>query len=314
MQRTPLPSDGNVLFHASGHRYSRDPALLARARIDDRSFVLDEWAAPATRSVTALVGSQFRRFDPAGTVRRCYDGWLGDPCSPNGLVVHDVLAAGGDDAAAKRAVMAAWNDKGERARVNGTAMHAAIETYLLRGGGSLAAPDEEQEGGEVSAFARWWVPNGALAARVELITFLESRVNGRLLLAGSVDCLARNRDGDYELYDWKRSEKDLSPRATPFRGECGIDLCAQVKDTPFYRYSLQLSLYAVLLARTQGVDVGDRMFIVNVRPVATNKRPRDEVGGAGTDAPLLSCVECARADDMRALATALIERELARAS
>ena len=87
-----------------------------------------------------------------------------------------------------------------------------------------------------------------------------------LLMAGSADLLATDKNGDYVLFDWKRSKHALTPDQTPFKNSKGLGLCAHVPDTHFYKYSLQLACYNVMLRRTQGVDCGDRMFIVNVHP------------------------------------------------
>lgn len=65
-------------------------------------------------------------------------------------------------------------------------------------------------------------------------------------------------------------------------------------DTDYYKYSLQLSLYNRMLVRTQGIDCGDRMFVVNVHP--------------SNDA----AVE-ARAFDLRSVADRLIDARVAEA-
>jgi hypothetical protein len=65
-------------------------------------------------------------------------------------------------------------------------------------------------------------------------------------IAGTIDLISENGNG-YEMYDWKRSKKVISP----FNGElikdnqwqCGVGQLADIADTSYNRYCLQQSLY-----------------------------------------------------------------------
>jgi hypothetical protein len=89
--------------------------------------------------------------------------------------------------------------------------------------------------------------------------------------AGQIDALYVDRRGLYYLFDFKRTKKEKRLNANDKgwapRGEpppCGLGPMAHLPDTPFQHYSLQASIYALMLAQTHGIDVGDRMFVLRM--------------------------------------------------
>ena len=64
-------------------------------------------------------------------------------------------------------------------------------------------------------------------------------------IAGIVDCLMVNQKGNYYLIDWKRTN---------------------ISDYSHKKYSYQLNVYAQILKRSYGIDVGKNMFIVYLSP------------------------------------------------
>jgi hypothetical protein len=261
-QRHPLQHDGAVVLNEAEHVYCRD---LERA----------------PRSVTALVESCFEAFDPVDTITRCFESWKHNASSKYFDLIHESLADGGDDEVAKRAIQALWDRNGQQARDEGTKAHEALE--LIGNGGDAADMPE------VGAFLSWWEGRGLEFFRTELVTFAEDP-DGQLALAGSVDLIATDEQGRHVLIDFKRSKKNLSIDEPAYRGKCGTGLLKDVPDTSFWKYSLQLSLYGVMLKRTQGIDVGDRMVILNVHPSCETAQET-------------------QAADLRAIATKLLDGE-----
>lgn len=235
----PLPHDNEVVLVPDSHTYHRGPLETA------------------ARSVTTVVESNFEEFDATRTVTALYSMWKGSAKSKYYDTIQTTLNDGGDDEAAKSAIQRLWADKGREAREAGTRAHEALE--LAANG--LPCADLP----EVRLFKKWWEGRGLQFFRTELITFVENK-KGNLLLAGSVDALATDEQGRHVLLDWKRSEKRLTIDEPAYKGKKGKGILNHIPDTSYWKYSLQLSIYNVMLKRTQGINCDDRMFIVNVSP------------------------------------------------
>jgi hypothetical protein len=117
--------------------------------------------------------------------------------------------------------------------------------------------------------------------------------------AGQIDALYVDTAGLYYLIDFKRVESknilDPSKAATRrgFKGACGLPPIDHVPDTNYQHYSLQTSIYNLMLLDTHGIDVGDRMYLLRMH----SDREKHEL------------VPCA---DLRAEAKLLLEAEDAR--
>ena len=98
------------------------------------------------------------------------------------------------------------------------------------------------------------------------------RADGKSISAGQIDALYIDSDGLYYLFDFKRVAKNhkLCPKEkgfTPGRGTppaCGLGPMAHLPDTHFQKYSLQTSIYNLMLKDLHGIDVGDRMYLLRV--------------------------------------------------
>lgn len=235
----PLPYDGDVVLVEDSHEYWRGPN------------------EKAVRSVTALVESNFEEFNATKTVNAFYSMWKNSAKSKYHETIKTVLDEGGDEEAAKVAIKTMWNSKGREAREAGTRAHEALELF----GNGLPCAEIQ----EVRLFREWWGKRNLNFFRTELITFMENK-KGNLLLAGSVDLIATDDQGRHVLIDYKRSEKRLTIDEPAYKGKKGKELLTHIPDTPYWHYSLQLSVYNVMLQRTQSIDCGDRMYILNVHP------------------------------------------------
>jgi hypothetical protein len=85
-----------------------------------------------------------------------------------------------------------------------------------------------------------------------------------LRLMGAIDMLFWDRRLQaFAIYDWKRSRRI---RPSSFDGECGCAWWAcHVHDCNLQHYSLQLSTYALILARNYGIVVRE-MWLVRLHP------------------------------------------------
>ena len=166
------------------------------------------------------------------------------------------------------ALIEQWNRKGEEARNAGTLMHDRIERFYL------GAPIEP-EAGEDPAFRNFLT----FASERNLKPFRsEWRIfSEKYRLAGTLDFLAYDGE-NFEIYDWKRSTKILSPEGeiyTNSYGKFAHEPLTHVPDTTYFHYALQVSLYRYILATEYGIRVAaghlgtfhpayDRPYVVNL--------------------------------------------------
>ena len=147
-----------------------------------------------------------------------------------------------------------WAAKGKEARDLGTLMHDRIERhYLGEPHDSDAATDPT-----FCRFLRFAAERPLTPYRTEWRIFSE-----RYKIAGTLDFLALDSDGEFSIYDWKRSTKvvDASGRVldNSYRrtGHYPLHFLA---DTTFNHYALQVSIYRFILAEHYGINVG-RAFL-----------------------------------------------------
>ena len=86
-----------------------------------------------------------------------------------------------------------------------------------------------------------------------------------LNIAGTIDLICKENDGEYTIYDWKRSSKVVNAQGQPivegFRGKMsynGISL----PDTAFYHYCIQQNLYRYMLEKHYGIKVKAMNLVV----------------------------------------------------
>jgi len=86
-----------------------------------------------------------------------------------------------------------------------------------------------------------------------------------LNIAGTIDLICREDDGEFTIYDWKRSSKVVNAQGQPvvegFRGKMshnGISL----PDTSFYHYCIQQNLYRYMLEQHYGIRIKAMNLVV----------------------------------------------------
>ena len=86
-----------------------------------------------------------------------------------------------------------------------------------------------------------------------------------LNIAGTIDMVCKEADGEFTIYDWKRSSKVVNHQGQPIvegfggkRGFNGISL----PDTAYYHYCIQQNLYRYMLETHYGVRVKAMNLVV----------------------------------------------------
>ena len=251
----PLPNDGEIIFTEEGHEYT-----VYGEKID--------------RSCTGVVGSYFAPFDPVANTNKFYAGWQreydrGNTAHKYYAIIHDTLERGGDHDDAAAAIRASWEAEGAKAARLGTLLHLHCEYDL---NADALAPDAEiwNEIEQFNEFkASTWVQDlGLRPYRTELC--VGWRVGGQSVSAGQIDALYIDEAGLYYIIDFKRVkhttilDPDKAATRQGFKGARALPPISHVPDTHYQHYSLQTSIYNLMLRNTTAIDVEDRMFLVRM--------------------------------------------------
>lgn len=84
-----------------------------------------------------------------------------------------------------------------------------------------------------------------------------------LRLAGTVDMIFKDKNGDYFIFDWKRSKK--IQKENIYKDYCIHPLISQIPNTNYWRYVLQLYIYKYILENNYNMKIKD-MYIVSFHP------------------------------------------------
>ncbi len=220
-RKNPIQGDDDIEFDAKKHVYTvRGVAVpISVTKLISRDAVPAEHA-----------------FDGPAVVRKNLSSWRANASSK-----YHPLVEGVTDEEAVSNVLGLWNAN----RDAGTAMHALFEDTL-----NGATPDEAGYEAEMAQFRaamdelkmQWMTP-----VRTELSIFAED-AEGCAVVAGQIDLLVKDEDGDYHLVDYKRTANDLSPNASCW----GKRFLGNLPLNDHHKYSLQLSLYAQMFAEQTG--------------------------------------------------------------
>jgi hypothetical protein len=219
--KTPIRGEGAISFDEPSHTYT----------VHGKKVPI---------SVTALGGRAVpleHKFNGPAVINRNLTSWRSKASSK----YHD-LVAGVSDAQARENVLALW----DRNRDAGTAMHKLFEDVL----NEVAPVSAEGHEVEMAQFYAAMAEMEEVPARTELSIYAVDR-EGEAAVAGQIDLLTRDREGDFHIVDFKRTASDLSPGAFSF-GKRFLD-GKPLND--HYKYSLQLSLYSVIFGQQTGLPI-----------------------------------------------------------
>jgi ATP-dependent exoDNAse (exonuclease V) beta subunit len=149
-------------------------------------------------------------------------------------------------------IKAQWEENRDNAAQAGTKMHYDIECYYNE------CPNVN-ESIEYKYFLNFKDQFPELKAyRTEWTVFHEE-----LKLAGSIDMVFENENGDLLIYDWKRSKEIV--KTSSWNKFSNNDVISHVPDTNYWHYCLQLNTYkAILEAKYNRKVVG--LYLVCLHP------------------------------------------------
>ena len=145
-----------------------------------------------------------------------------------------------------------WERIGKLAREVGTFVHEQTESYFRDGTFASACPFTFEDKTEMISvekerqhFLRFISDYAIQPYRQEWPVY-----DTDLNIAGTIDMVCKEADGEFTIYDWKRSSKVVNVLGQPVveafggkRSFNGISL----PDTPFYHYCIQQNLYRYML-------------------------------------------------------------------
>ena len=83
-------------------------------------------------------------------------------------------------------------------------------------------------------------------------------------LSGSIDMIFENKDGDLEIYDWKRTNE--FKYEDTYNNKCSTTPClSHIPDASFWHYSLQLNMYRTIIEHRYDKKVVG-LYLVRLHP------------------------------------------------
>ena len=179
-------------------------------------------------SVTTFIGQFFEEFNAQKIAKKLVAS------SPKymGMSVEEVLAT--------------WNESAE----HGTKVHEELENYILN-----KDPLTEAKSIQGMNWLNKYKMKSSFEVYPEVIIYSEE-----LKLSGTIDLLLFDKiNNKYIIMDWKTSKK-IDTKS--YRNKRGIKpASANIEDTKFNHYALQLSLYRYLLEEYYGIEVTQHLII-----------------------------------------------------
>lgn len=216
----PHPRDKNITFVEEGHIYTI-------AGVKD---------APC--SVTTAIHSLFPPFDPDAIVAKM----MSSPKWPKSKYYGQTAEA----------IKEGWSSSGKEASEAGTIMHKDIENFF--NGEPIVNPNDK----EFLMFLDFWndmkkkYPT-LRPYRTEWLVYDES-----IGLAGSIDCILTDDNGNLLILDWKRS-KEIKMENRFGKGYPPFD---NFDNCNFSHYSLQLNSYRHMLETKYDKNVIYMMLVI----------------------------------------------------
>ena len=245
----PFPADAHLLFEEEDHKYT-------------------VYGKPVDRSTTRVLGDFFDAFDAVKCTDEFYAGWASNPRSKYYEQIQRLRGEGYDDDEISARIRGDWTRLGEDASRLGTKLHLHCEydcnqepLPVGEDMSEIAKEIEQYECFKVSAFCR---ERGLVPYRTELT--VAWRVGEGNVCAGQIDALYVDTAGHYYIVDFKRvvAKHALDPDELGFRGATGIGPARHLADTHYQKYSLQTSIYNIMLHQTHGIDAVQNMYLLRM--------------------------------------------------
>jgi hypothetical protein len=195
--------------------------------------------------VSSLIAYFFEKFNAQAAAQRQFERY--------GIPIEETLRK--------------WERIGKMAREVGTFVHEQTENYFRDGTFANTCPFTFEETTEMISvenerqhFLRFVSDYDIRPYRQEWPVY-----DTELNIAGTIDMVCKEIDGEFTIYDWKRSSKVVNVLGQPVvesfggkRSFNGISL----PDTPFYHYCIQQNLYRYMLEAHYGVKVKAMNLVV----------------------------------------------------
>ena len=195
--------------------------------------------------VSSLVGYFFECFNPLAAAERQWQN--------KGIPVEEALDH--------------WDRIGTMASEVGTFVHAQTENYFRDGTFETVYPfcyrgetEEISVEKEKQHFLQF-VKDYAIQPYRQEWPVYDTTLN----IAGTIDLICQEDDGEFTIYDWKRSAKVVNAQGQPitegFNGKMSLN-GINLPDTSFYHYCLQQNLYRYMLETHYGIRVRAMNLVV----------------------------------------------------
>ena len=184
---------------------------------------IDDWGIEYV-SCTTLVHSAFEKFDAQKTASM--------KSAKTGVPPEQYIKE--------------WQEYGEARAELGTRTHENCERQILCRYNEMHQPVDSEE---KARFKAAWFEVEQLKRIYEHLEPEKLVFSPRFRIAGSIDVLARRRDGSFSIIDWKFIK---TLRMTAFSNKRGIHLATQhLPDCNYFHYALQTNIYEHIL-KTEG--------------------------------------------------------------
>lgn len=206
----------NVEFNEDRHEYTID---------GDKTYI----------SVTTLIHGYFKTFDSSAIV----DTMMKKKAWPQNKYFGKT----------KEEILQEWATSATLAQIQGTKMHADIESYY--------------NGLEVVNTSLEYKYFQDFVERFPVVPYkMEWRIyNEDYKVVGTLDMISENEDGTFDLYDWKRSKH--IEKGNPYNSFS--EKLPHIPDTNYWHYTLQLNLYKFILESKYGKKIRN-MYIMCFHP------------------------------------------------
>ena len=239
--QTPEKNFNRINAHPKDERLLFDPT--------DHSYRLAGGTGQPLHSVTNLVSSFFPPFD--------VKGWASKKAEKENRTIEDVMAE--------------WERNGLVARNLGTFMHEQIEHSFqnrpLLDSCTVNFPDGTSKSISIKSELKYF-DNFIYNVRPKPYRTEWKIFDEEYLLAGTLDLLALNYNGDFIIYDWKRSRRmgkeygyEFVPNThNPYMK--GINGLEHLECTPFTVGCLQQNLYRFILEHSYGFEINEMNLVM----------------------------------------------------
>lgn len=205
-----------------------------RIHLNEKSHTYTVDGKTKYTSVTTWVNSHFTPFNPHVVIASMMSSPNWENSKYYGMT--------------KEEIMKTWS----QTNVAGTKLHYDIECFY----NEMEITNESVEWKYFENFQEKY-GSALIPYRTEWKIF-----DDELKLSGTIDMVFQNKDGDLEMYDWKRSGKIERNSYGKFaKTEC----ISEIPDCNIYKYGLQLNTYKYILEKNYGKKIKN-MYLVFLHP------------------------------------------------